>query len=296
MLRKKAGSTVPGAHPTDLSGSGWRAVVVRVGTSLREDNLTLVAAGVAFYGLLAIFPALTALISIYGLAADPGQVQQQIAGTAGVVPPSVRQLLQAHAGGIAGPSNGALSIGVAVGFLLTLWSARRGAKALIEALNIAYEVRETRGMVLRAALTLLLTVAAILLAIVALVAVVAIPAMLNHLGLGEAGQLAVSAVRWPILAVLIAGAFAALYRFAPNRRRPAWRWVACGAAAATALWLIASALFSFYVSTFAHYNQVYGSVGAIVVLLLWLFISALIVLIGAEVNAEIEQQVVIEEG
>lgn len=254
----------------------------------------LIAAGVAFYGLLSIFPALTALISIYGLVADPAQVQQQIAGTAGVLPPNVRQLLQSHAQAIAGPSNGALSISVIVGFLLTLWSARQGANAIVIALNIAYEVRETRALLLRMGLTLLLTVAAILVAIVALVGVVGIPAVLGHLGLGSIGQLAVSAVRWPILALLLVGALAALYRYLPNRRRPAWRWVASGAVAATVLWLIASALFSLYVSTFAHYNKVYGSVGAIVVLLLWLFLSALIVLIGAEFNAAIEQQIVIE--
>lgn len=294
MLRKKDGSTVPGARPADLSGTGWRAVVMRVGTSVKENNLTLVSAGVAFYGLLAIFPALTALLSIYGLVADPAQVQQQIGAGGGMLPPSARQLLSSNAGGIAGPSSGVLGIGAIVGFLITLWSARKGAKAMVEALNIVYEVRETRSIFYRAGLTLLLTLAAIVVAIIALVSVVAIPAVLGYLGLGVKEELAVSAIRWPVLAVIIAASFAGLYRLAPNRRRPAWRWVGYGAATATVLWLIASALFSLYVSSFANYNKVYGAAGAIVVLLLWLFLSALIVLVGAEVNAAIEQQVVIE--
>jgi len=177
---------------------------------------------------------------------------------------------------------------------LTLWSARQGAQALTTALNVTYDVRETRGIVSRLGLTLLVTAGAIAIGVIALVAVVAIPGMLGRLPLGHMGQLAVSAVRWPIMAVVMVAALALAYRYAPNRRRPGWRWVGYGAVAGAVLWLIASALFSLYVTTFAHYNRTYGSLGTIVVLLLWLYISALAVLLGAEFNAAIEQQIVIE--
>ncbi|HET8551144.1 MAG TPA: YihY/virulence factor BrkB family protein [Gammaproteobacteria bacterium] len=257
-----------------------------------EHNLPLIAAGVAFYGMLAIFPALTALISVYGLIADPADVQQLL--STGMLPSGVADLLRGHAHGLAGSAGGALSISVIIGFLLTLWSSRQGANAIIRALNVVYGERETRSLFRRIGLSLVLTAASIVFAVLALIAVIIVPSALSGLKLGPTWQMGISAVRWPILAILIGGGLAALYRYAPNRRKPAWRWVGVGAATATVLWLIGSALFSLYVGHFANYNQTYGSVGTIVVLLLWLFISALIVLLGAELNSAIEQQVAIE--
>ncbi|HET7307109.1 MAG TPA: YihY/virulence factor BrkB family protein [Gammaproteobacteria bacterium] len=292
MLRKKTGSEVPGAHPRDISGAGWRAAGKRTMADVGEHNLPLIAAGVAFYGMLAIFPALTALISVYGLIANPADVQQLL--STGMLPSGVADLLRGHAQGLAGSANGALSISVIIGFLLTLWSSRQGANAIIRALNVVYGERETRSLFRRIGLSLVFTVASIVLAVLALIAVVIVPSALSGLKLGPMWQMGISAIRWPILAILIGGGLAALYRYAPNRRKPAWRWVGVGAATATVLWLIGSALFSLYVGHFANYNQTYGSVGTIVVLLLWLFISALIVLLGAELNAAIEQQVAIE--
>ncbi|HET7587114.1 MAG TPA: YihY/virulence factor BrkB family protein [Gammaproteobacteria bacterium] len=292
MLRKKAGSSVPGARPRDISKPGWRAAAKRTFSGLTEHNVPLISAGVAFYGMLAIFPALTALISVYGLIADPADVQQLL--NAGVLPPGVANLLQGHARSLAGPGNGALSISVIIGFLLTLWSARQGANAIIKALNVVYGESETRGLLHRIGLSLVFTLASIVFAVLALIAVILIPSMLGQLNLGPMWQLGISAIRWPILAVLVGGGVAALYRYAPDRHRPAWRWVVLGAAVATVLWLIGSGLFSLYVSHFANYNKSYGSLGTIVVLLLWLFISSLIVLIGAELNSAVEQQVAIE--
>ncbi|HET7369325.1 MAG TPA: YihY/virulence factor BrkB family protein [Gammaproteobacteria bacterium] len=292
MLRKKAGSSVPGARPRDISRPGWRAAAKRTFSGVSEHNVPLISAGVAFYGMLAIFPALTALISVYGLIADPADVQQLL--HAGVLPPGVANLLQGHTRSLAGPSGGALSISVIIGFVLTLWSARQGANAIIKALNVVYGEGETRSFLRRIGLSLVLTVASIAFAVLALIAVILIPSMLGQLNLGPMWQLGISAIRWPILAVLIGGGVAALYRYAPNRRRPAWRWVVIGAAVATALWLIGSGLFSLYVGHFANYNKSYGSLGTIVVLLLWLFISSLIVLVGAELNSAVEQQVAIE--
>ncbi|HET6725370.1 MAG TPA: YihY/virulence factor BrkB family protein [Gammaproteobacteria bacterium] len=293
MLRKKVGSTVPGARPRDISKAGWRAALKRTISGVGEHNLTLVAAGVAFYGMLGIFPALTALISVYGLIADPADVQQLL--SSGMLPGNVASLLQGQAHSLAGSgSAGALGISVIVGFLLTLWSARQGAQAIIKALNIAYGERETRTFLRRAGLSLLFTIGSILFAIVALVCVVVIPALLGQFHLGPAFREGISAIRWPVLAVLIFGGVAIMYRFAPDRCRPAWRWVVYGSIAATILWLIGSALFSLYVSHFANYNKVYGTVGTVVVLLLWLYISALIVLVGAEFNSAVEQQVAIE--
>jgi membrane protein len=294
MLRQKAGSSVPGARPRDLSRAGWVAAFKRAFGGVGEHHLTLISAGVAFYGMLAIFPALTALISVYGLIADPADVQQLL--NSGVLPPAVSGLLQGTAHSLTSSNQGALSISVIIGFLLTLWSARQGANGITRALNIAYDVREPRGFVKRIGVSLVFTVASIVFGVIALIAEVVIPALLGQFDLGSVWQMGISAIRWPILALLIGAGVAVLYRYAPNRPRPGWRWVGYGAAMATVLWLIGSALFSLYVGHFAHYNKVYGSLGTVVVLLLWLFVSALIILLGAELNSALEQQVVIEEG
>ncbi|MDN5864532.1 MAG: YihY/virulence factor BrkB family protein [Gammaproteobacteria bacterium] len=285
-----AGEVPAGARLGGLSGADWRAAGKQVFARIGEHNLPLIAAGVAFYGMLAVFPALTALISVYRLVADPADVQRLL--NMGMLPPGVAGLLQtqSHALASANSGNGLLGLGVIIGFLLTLWSARQGATAIITALNIAHGGLEPRGLTRRIGLSLAVTTASILFAVIALIAVVVLPALLTRIDLGSMWGVGITVVRWAVLVLLVGAGLAVLYRFVPNRHCRAWRWVACGAALATVAWLIGSALFSLYVSHFASYNRMYGAIGTVVVLLLWLFISALVVLLGAEFNAAIESR------
>lgn len=256
------------------------------------DNIGIVASGVAYYALLSLFPALAALVSLYGLAADPAGVEAQVDQLAGLLPPDILSMLRTQAHTIAEAPGQGLSVGVALGLLLTLWSASRGVNALITALNIAYDEEERRSFVVLALLSMGLTLGALVFFILTVTMVAVVPAVLAFLPLGPqnnpmvAGLVAL--VRWPILAVALGLALAVVYRFGPSRRVVRWRWITWGSATATLLWLLGSIGFSLYVSHFASYNETYGSVGAAVVLLLWMNLSAYAVLLGAELDAELE--------
>ena len=276
--------------PSQLPRSGWRDIALRVKGEISKDNIDIVAAGVALYALLALFPALIALISLYGWFADPTQVEQQITAFTGVLPQNVQALLTTQMQEIAGGAESTLGVGAILGFLFTLWSASKGMKALFTALNIVYDEEEKRGFITLNALAIVLTLGALVFGIVALALIAILPPLLGHLGLEAIARVAVSLVRWPLLAVAVMGALAVLYRYGPSRDHPQWSWVSWGAVVATVLWLITSILFSVYVANFGSYNETYGSLGVVVVFLMWLYLSAYIVLIGAELNAEMEHQ------
>ncbi len=276
--------------PSEIPKAGWRDILKRVSREQSADNISMVAAGVAFYGLLAVFPALAATISIYGMFADPGQIQGQIQAMSGMLPGQVQDLLQSQLTRLVSGSGGALGIGAIVGIVVALWSAAAGVKALMTALDIAYDEREERSFVRFNGLALLLTLGTVVTVIVALALIVVLPAVLGNLGLGGVAQTAVSWVRWLLLAAGMIAALGILYRVAPDRDQPEWRWVSWGSVGATALWIIASVLFSWYVSNFGSYNQTYGSLAAVVILMLWFWISAYVILLGAELNAEMEHQ------
>lgn len=280
-------------RPQEIPAPGWRDIVLRVWNQVGDLNLSMFAAGVAYYGLFAIFPALAAAVSIYGLVADPTDVERQVGVLSGVLPQEAANLITGQLHRISATSSNALSVGLLGGVLLALWSAASGVKALITALNVTYNESEQRGFLHLNAVALLLTLGAIGFAVLSLALIVALPALLNNLGiggLGEIGRFVVSALRWPLLALAILFGLAVLYRYGPSRDQPRWRWVSWGAAVATLFWLIASALFSFYVSNFGDYNKTYGSIGAVVILLLWFYLTAFIVLLGAALNAEMEHQ------
>jgi membrane protein len=278
------------ATPSQLPRSGWRDIVLRVKDDISKHNIDIVAAGVALYALLALFPALIALISLYGWFADPTQVEQQITAFTGVLPQNVQALLTTQMQEIAGGAESTLGVGAILGFLFTLWSASKGMKALFTALNIVYDEEEKRGFITLNALAIVLTLGALVFGIVALALIAILPPLLGHLGLEAIARVAVSLVRWPLLAVAVMVALAVLYRYGPSRDHPQWSWVSWGAVVATVLWLITSILFSVYVANFGSYNETYGSLGVVVVFLMWLYLSAYIVLIGAELNAEMEHQ------
>jgi membrane protein len=277
-------------QPSDLPAAGWRDILWRVWAEMTEDDLSLVAAGVAFYGLLAMFPGIAAAVSMYGLIVDPQTVGQQMSDMGQVLPQEARGIIEEQLTRVTSSGSTALGLGAIVGLLLALWSANKGTQALISALNIVYDEREKRGFIWLNLISLALTLGIILFLIVCLAAIAALPALIGSLGLPELVQQLATSLHWPILGIAFMIALAALYRYAPSRNEPRWQWVSWGAVLATIVWLIGCGLFSWYVSNFGSYNETYGSLGAVAVLMMWLWLSALIVLLGAELNAEMEHQ------
>jgi membrane protein len=230
------------------------------------------------------------LVSIWGLVADPAQVQQQFAAVGQIVPADAWRLLDGQLRSVAASSPRALGWGVALGILVALWSAGAGVRALITALNIAYGEADTRGFIKLYAIGFLLTLGLIGAAVLALLVIVAVPVVLHFLPLGSFANAAIRVLTWLLLTGLVIAGLALLYRYGPSRSDARLRWVTWGAVAATVLWLVASLLFQIYVANFANYSATYGSLGAVIALLMWFWVSAFVVLLGAELNAEMEHQ------
>jgi membrane protein len=277
-------------RPSEIPPRGWFAVLKRVKAEVKEDNVTLLAAGVAFYAMLAIFPAIIAVVTIYGMVADPAQVESQVGEFAKSLPSGADQLLTDQLQNVTGAGRQSLSIGLVVSLLAVLWSASSGVQGLVKGLNLVYDEQETRGFLKLRGLSLLLTLGAILVVVVAIALIAVFPAVVDDLALGKTGELAASIARWVVLALLVLVAVAVVYRYAPDRANPRWRWVSWGAVVALVLWLLGSIGFSWYVDNFGKYNQTYGALAGVIILLLWLFLSAFAVLLGAEFDAEIERQ------
>jgi membrane protein len=278
------------SSPGQIPARGWWDILMRVKDDISCNNLSLIAAGVAFYAFLAIPSALTALVSLYGLVFNPDDVQRQLQGLQGVLPGEGATVIADQLKNISSGSGSKLGVGLVFSLLVALWSTRSGTSSLITALDIAYGEQEKRGFIRFQAIALGLTLGAVLFAVVALALVAVLPAIIDLLPLGRFGRTVAEIVRWPLLVVLMMVALAALYRFAPSREEPKWRWVSWGAVIATLLWIAGSALFSVYVREFASYDKTYGSLGAVVVLLIWLYLTCFAVLLGAQINAEIERQ------
>ncbi|HAR42838.1 MAG TPA: hypothetical protein DCS07_09460 [Bdellovibrionales bacterium] len=277
-------------RPREIPKLGWRDILKRTKTGLSEENASIIAAGVAFYAFLSIPALLTALVSIYGLIADPAQVQQQMSALQGVVPAEGLSIISSQLTRVSEQAGNTLTLALIGSIGFALWSGSNSIRALIGALNIAYEEKEKRGPVKLYASSLLMTLGAVVVTVLVIVLVVAVTALAGTLNFPELLKSLITVARWPVLALVALSTLAAAYHYLPSRTRPRWQWVSWGAAAATLLWLGASALFSWYVSSFGNYNKTYGSLAAIVVLLMWLYISALIIIFGAKLNAEIEHQ------
>jgi membrane protein len=282
------------AHPGQIPRRGWRDIGIRVFKQMAAHNLFVVAAGVAFYGLLSLFPAMATLVSIYGLMFDAADVRQQLAALSALLPLEAWDIIESQLTRITANPVRTLSISALAGLLLTLWSARAGVGALMIAMNIVYNEDEKRGLVQWFLLSLLLTIGAILYTVVALALIVALPALLGPLGLEDAIRGWVTALRWPLLAVSTMIGLSIVYRYGPSRRAARWVWVSWGAVVATLLWLLGSVLFSAYIANFGDFNETYGSLGAVIVLMMWFYVSAFIVLVGAELDAETEHQTAVD--
>ena len=287
MVTNNAGMET--TSPTDTPSAGWKAIFLRVKDQIHRDNVSLVAAGVAFYVFLAVFPAIGALVSLYGLVYDPVAIQQHMSHLAGLIPPEAVSLLENQLTRVAGAQR-ALGLGFAIGIALTAWGSSRGMKALFAALNITYGVTERRGFIRLNVAGLFFSFCAIAFILAALGIIIAFPIALRALGVPELSPMGTELSRWVPLGVFAMLGLALLYRYAPNREEAKLRWVSWGSVAAALLWLLASALFSLYVSYFGNYNATYGSLGAAIILLLWFYWSAYAVLLGGELNSAIERR------
>lgn len=276
--------------PYRISLQGWWEIVRRLVKSIGEKNISILAAGVAFYSLLAIFPALAAIVTSYALLADPQTVAEHLSKAAGFLPGDVMDIFNQQLSTLSSRPAQGLSFQLIFGLLFAIWSAHKGVDALTAAIGVAYKEPETRSFIRLNVLTYLMTAAAVLFTVIILALLVVLPSITAMLSLPDWWNLFVPVVRWVIFMAVVSLAIATLYRYAPSRRAAQWKWLSTGAVLATILWLVGSALFSFYVSQFGTYNETYGALGAIVVLLLWLFISSYAIIIGAALNAEMEYQ------
>jgi membrane protein len=276
--------------PTQVPARGWKDVAVRVKQQFKDDDVPLLAAGVAFFALLALVPSLVALVSIYGLVADPADIQANIDEALSAAPAEVRDLVSSQLSSIVESEPSGLKVGVAVGLALALWSASSGMKHLIGAINLAYDEKERRGFLKLRGLALALTLAAIVVGAVAVAGLVVLPNALDSSGAEGVVRTVLLVVRWPLFAVIALVALAAIYRWAPDRERARWHWTSPGAILATIVWVVASVGFSIYTANFGSYNETYGALGAVVVVMLWLFITTYVIIAGAELNAELERQ------
>lgn len=276
--------------PFEIPLAGWKDIGWRVYAEIGNDRLLAVAAGVVFYGLLALFPAITALVSSYALVADAAAIGRHLAFAAALMPSGAYGIVNEQIARIAQGGGGQLSFVFIAGLGLALWSANAGMKAMIDALNVIYGETEKRGFVALNLLSLAMTLGGLAFLLLAIGTVIVVPLLFSWLGIEGWAEWTIALLRWPAIMVVIALSLGILYRFGPSRREAQWRWLSVGAVVATALWVAGSALFSLYLSNFADYNATYGSLGAGIGLMMWLWLTLIAILIGAEINAEIEHQ------
>jgi membrane protein len=274
--------------PQEIPAKGWMDIAKRTAKEVKADQVPLLSAGVAFYSLLALFPAIIAGVSIYGLVADPATVRDQIAKLTETLSPETATLVGEQLKQVTSGAGGALGVATVVGILTALWSASSGMKALITGVNLAYDETETRKFVKLRGLALLLTLGAMVLMGIALATIVGYPPIADNLPTVLRWVLAI--VRFVILGGLLVVGLAVLYRYAPDRDKPKWTWVSGGSGIATLLWVLATVGFSLYANFFGNYNKTYGALAGVIILMFWLFLSAFVVLVGAELNTEMELQ------
>jgi membrane protein len=281
-------------NPGQIPAAGWRDILLRVYHKIGEDNASLVAAGIALNSLLAIFPALAVAVLIYGLFSSPASVSEDMKPFFAILPPDAAKLLQDQLQSLVAPAHVRLGLGALISALLAFWSARQGIAAIMTATNIAYYERERRGFFTQVAISLGFTLSAVLAFLMMLVLGVAVPLIVQVLPLGPAAAAAILIVRWILLWLFAIGALTVVYRYAPDRRVPQWRWVTWGSAAAATLWLLGSALFELYVNHFSSYGATYGAIGGVIVLIMWFYLGGYAIVLGAEINAEMEHQTAVD--
>jgi membrane protein len=278
-------------EPTENPAKGWRDIFWRVYDGIQNDRVLLVAAGVTFYALLALFPATAAIVTLYGLFTDASTINEHLRLLSGFLPEAAIDVIGNEVKRIAARGQSTLGLTFIGTLALSLWGTNAGTKAIFDALNIIYKEREKRGFLQLSLRSLAFTVGAIALVVVALAGIVAVPVALKLVGFADwPGASLLTMLRWPLLYLAILFALACLYRYGPSRSEPRWRWVTWGSAIAGGIWLVGSLLLSWYVANFGAYNATYGSLGAVIGFMVWMWLSTITVLVGAEINAEMEHQ------
>ena len=276
--------------PTQIPARGWWQVTRRAFKESSKDNVGIMAGGIAYFGFISFFPALIAGISLFGLVADPETIANQGEGLLAALPQEAQPLIRDQLTAIAATSGGALGFTLILSIVLALWTASGGVGNLMAAINVAYDEEESRGFVKRRGTALVLTFGAIIFVLITLALVALIPVVLGALNLGTFIDVIVQIIRWVLLILLVIVALAIVYRVAPDRDAPQLKWTSVGALVSAALWVLGSIAFSLYVNNFGNYNKTYGALAGVVILLLWLYLTSYIVLLGAEINAEAEKQ------
>lgn len=264
----------------------------RVVSETIDNDLMTQAAAITFYTLLSIFPGLTMLVSLFGLFADPATIMHQVDNLNFLMPGGGVDLLRDELKTLTSAGASGLGWAAIIGLLTSLWTANQAMKAMFNGLNQVHEVKEKRSFIQLTALTLLCTAGMVVLMIVALGAVIVVPAVLAFVGLGSLFDQVLVLARWPLLLIGIAGMLAVMFRFGPCRTKVVWRWISWGSGFASVLWLVVSFAFSYYVSNFGNYNKTYGSLGAVVGFMTWIWISSTVILIGAQLDAELVKSTV----
>jgi len=298
--RNSKGTTAPGAlepgrgrladAPSEISARGWKDILVRVYHNISDHRVVALAAGMTFYCLLAIFPALAALVAIYGLFSDPATITAHFDQLSGFLPAGAIDVARDQLTRVASKGSQTLGLTFVIGLGVSLWSANAAMKSLFDTLNIVYGEKEKRGLIKLNAVSLTFTAAGVAFVLIAIGAVIVLPIALKYLGLSDFADQLLRIIRWPALFAALTLALALIYRFGPSREAPRWRWISWGSALAAVLWLAASALFSWYAASFGKFNETYGSLGAVIGFMTWLWISAIVILLGAELEAEMEHQ------
>ena len=276
--------------PSEIPARGWRDILWRLYDEINNDRILSIAGGVTFYVLLALFPGIAALVAIYGLFADPGIIAKHVDDLSNVMPSGALGVIRDELTRLSSKGQTTLGLTFLVGLAISLWSANAGMKALIDALNVAYAEREKRGLIKLNLLSFAFTIGAIFALMIGLGAVVVLPLILGYLGLGTQAEWVVALGKWPVLLIGVGFGISVLYRYGPSRNQAKWRWITWGSAFATVCWLIVSVLFSWYAANFGSYDKTYGSLGAVIGFMTWIWLSVTVMLLGAELDAEMEHQ------
>ena len=279
-------------RPHEIPWAGWKRVLRRTATEVITDRVSLVAAGCAFYATLALFPTISMIISIYGLAFDPTTIQPQLAALRDLLPPSAFTLISDRVHVLVSKPPGTLTFSLLVSIGIALWSSATGTKSILGALNLAYEEREKRSFISFQLTAFAMTLCGMVAVAIGIALLVLLPAVESFLGISEGAQVLARLASFGMLVFFVLLALSMLYRFGPSRRSASWHWVTPGAILATVMWLAASALFSYYVGHLATYDATYGPLGAVIGVMMWFYVTAFVVLVGAELNAELELQTV----
>lgn len=276
--------------PSEIPARGWKDILLRVYANISKHRILALAAGMTYYSILAIFPAIAALVAVYGLFSDPSTIARHLDQLGGFLPGGAIDVAREQLTRVASKGSQALGLTFLVGLGVSLWSSNAAMKSLFDTLNIVHDEEEKRGFLKLNAISLGFTIGGVLFVLAALGSILVVPILLQHVGLSNAGDLLLRLGRWPAMYLILTFALAVIYRYGPSRETPKWRWITWGSAMAALLWLAVSGMFSWYAANFGNFNETYGSLGAVIGFMTWLWISAIVILLGAEIDAEMEHQ------